>query len=1097
MSLARFSVRNRVPVNLLMFAAIVGGLFAAGSLRREFFPESDPEVVIVSLRYPGATPAEVEQGLALKVEDALAELNEVDEIRTDVAEGGGGVTAELREGVEPEKGLDEVERAVDRLTDLPEGAEQLEVRLREHRIPVIRTAVYGPLDERTRKRAIRAVRRDLRSLPGMGEVRVAGVRDYEIRIDVRPEALTAHRLSLPEVADAVRKAMREVPGGTVRTRGGEIHVRAMGAAEAPKAIREIVVAATPEGGALRLHEIAAVRFGFVDERVYSRYQGQPSAEATIYKVGEQDIIRMARMVRAYVAGRNGDALAPGPLERLALERTWGFLAPVLGADAPARIASALATPRVRAWRLGAGSPRPLPPEAKLAYHSDYSRFVQGRLELLLRNAAYGACLVFATLLLFLNWRVAFWVGVGLTTALLGTLILMRAADVTLNLLTMFGLIVVLGLLVDDAIVVSENIQRHHDRGTPALAAAVTGTHEVFWPVVATVLTSVVAFLPLSYIRGRIGDLVGALPVVVACALVMSLLESVLILPNHMGHTLDRRDRYQPGALGRLARRLEAARDRLLLRRLVPAFGRLLGRLLRWRYATVAGALAALLAAGGLVRGGYVVYEFLPASDAESIVVDLRMPIGTPAATTNALAKRVERVARTQPEARGVATLVGQRRNLETGQIEAAAPHLAQVLVELTPVQRRDLPSYEVVDRIREPLDEVIRRSEKLRFQQITGGPAGPDISLRVSGGARERRRAAATAIQRELARFAATAEIGDDENLGKLERRIHLRPGARALGLTPAGLAEQVRGFLHGVEAHVFAAKEEDIDVRVRLAPEARRDLAAIEHAWVFPPRGPPVPMSQVARIEQVTTRATIQRVNRQRAITVTAETEAGVSPERVMSAFPLSRIRARFADLEIELAGRQQRQREAFASLPWGALAALGMIYLILAWLFASYLQPLTVLAVVPFTLIGVVLGHMALGYKMTFLSLIGFVALTGIVVNDSLILVRFYNDRRLAGKGPFSGLIAAGRARLRAIVLTTVTTVLGLTPLMLERSFQAKFLIPMAISIAMGLLSATVVVLIVLPCFLLIFEDARRAAVAALRPYWDGRDGARAWKE
>jgi len=1054
-NLPAFGIRQPVPANLLMLVLVVGGIAAMGSIPREFFPESDPEAVVISLRYPGASPEQIESTVAVKVEDQLAELEEVKEIRTTLAEGGGGVTAELHEWVDEAEVLDEIERALDQLTDLPEELERLEAVLLEPEIPIIQVLVHGDLEEAVLKRAIRGVRDDLRSLPGMGRIVVAGVRDYEMRVDVREAAMVAHGLALPEIAGAVSRWVEEVPGGSVRAGTGEFKVRTRGVPERAAALRELVVGTDPAGGVVRLAEIATVRDGFVDEPLRYRFDGRPAANLTLYKVGEQDIVDMAGTVRAYVAGRRGEP-AP-PVTRLA---RW------FGDGRPA------------AWRLGRRGAHPLPVGAEITVNADFARFVEGRLDLLLRNALYGAMLVFATLLLLLNWRVALWVGVGLVTAIGGTLALMDATGITLNMLTMFGLIVVLGLLVDDAIVVSENIQARHEAGEPALTAAVTGTGQVAWPVVATVLTSIVAFLPLMFIRGRIGDLLGALPLVVACALFMSLLESILILPSHMGHTLARRARLRARRPpGRLAR-FETWRDRLLMKRLVPAYGRLLGRLLRWRYAWAAAAVAALTLSLGLLAGGRVVYNFLPAQDAETIAVGVRMPVGTPAERTAAVIGAIEAAARAQPEVRHVTSVVGERNDVETGATERLGSHRGQLFIELLFVEARDRSSMAVIASIRQTLAERGVAAERITWRPLTGGPGGPDISLRLTGGDPAGTAAAAEALSAKLAGFDGVIDVWDDAHRGQLEIAVEVRPEAARRGFTVRQVAEQVRGALFGITAHVFADREEDIDIRVRLEEGTRGDLAAVLTSWVAAPDGRWVPLGEIVRLRESTSFATLERVDRARAVTVSADTDPSVTPEQVMAALDLGAFRAAHPGVRVALAGRQQQQAEAFASLPWGMGAALGMIYVILAWLFGRFGQPLAVLLVVPFSFIGVIGGHFLLGYQITFLSLIGAVALAGIVVNDSLILVQFMNESRASGRSFIGALIRAGRARFRPILLTTVTTVLGLTPLILERSFQARFLIPMGIAIAAGLLAATVLVLTVLPCFLMIFEDGRRLA-------------------
>ena len=1065
-----------------MIAILLAGIVSGIRMRREFFPESDPDQAQITLRYPGATPDEIEQTLAIKVEDKLAEMDEIDEMQTTLSEGGGGIVVTFREGIDVDKTVDDIERLIDALTDLPEESEQIEVSLVEPRIPVIRVTVYGELDEHVMKRMIRGVRDDLRSLPNMGETLIEGVRDYEMRVDVGREALIKHGVSLPQIVDRIKAWMIDMPGGTVRSSSGNIKVRTMGVAERDKAIRQIVLLSDSAGQAVHVGDVADVTESFVDEQIITRFNGLPATTVTVYKVGGQDIVNMAQMVRAYVEGRRVQKLQPTLWERIILA-------------APQRLSRVLTSTfrqdRIAAWRLGLTSDQPLPTGAQIDTHSDFARFVEGRLDLLLRNATYGAILVFCTLLMVLNWRVALWVGVGLLCAIMGTLVLMAWFDVTLNLLTMFGLIVVLGLLVDDAIIVSENFQTLYDEKVPALTAAVRGTEQVLWPVVATVLTSVAAFIPLTFIKGRMGDLLGALPMVVACALLMSLLESLMILPTHLAHSFTKTTKTRNHRLAAWIQRVKTCRDDLVLERLVPLYARALELVLTYRYISIAVAIGTLIISLGLVKGEHVQFTFLPTSDSETIIIDLRMPIGTSIEKSNEVVARIERATRQQKETKSVASIVGQRVNFDTGANELFASHVAQMYVELVLVEDRDRESSQIIASIRDAISGQIDEVERITFTEISGGPEGPDISIQVRGDNVEHIKAAAAELKRCLGGYKGVHDIYDDNQVGQPESQINLKRGAAALGFTTADVAQQVRGSLYGLDAHVFVDRQEDIDVRVRLDETTRRNLFAIENSWVVSPEGKAVPLSEITTIESVSSYATIKRIDRQRAIRITAATAPWLSPETIVKQLtgsvsrlngdqansfrPVDELRRRYSDLKIEFTGRQKQLADAFASLPLGFAAALVMIYVILAWLFSSYFQPILVMLVVPFALIGVIWGHLILGYELTFLSLIGFVALSGIVVNDSLILVQFYNVQRREGRSVFDSLIAAGRARLRAILLTTITTVFGLTPLILEQSFQAKFLIPMAISIAMGLISATILVLMVLPCFLLVFDDLR----------------------
>ncbi len=1046
MNLPRFSVRHIVPVNLMMLAILIAGAVSAITLRRQFFPEVTPGGASIRLYLPGASPEEVEDNLAIKVEDALASMREVDEISTNLTEGGGTINVTFHDEIDDiDSAVEAVERNIDRLQDLPDEAEDISVTEMESQLPVIMLLTYGDVDEEVLKRAARNVRDDLQSLPRMGEVSLGGVRDYELAVEPDTTQLIKHGISLPEVSRAVSRWLADVPGGSLRSAGSTVGIRTIGVPEQAAAIRGIVIRALPDGEVITVGDVATVSETFVDSPIKIRYGGKPAANLTVSKIGGQDIVLMARMVRAYVQGRQGDALEASRLDQL--------LNPTIK----------------QAWELGYEQRGTLPDGVQLDTMTDLARFVEGRLSLLSENAFYGAILVFVTLLFFLNWRAAMWVGIGLTTAMCGTLVVMQLLDVTLNLLTMFGLIIVIGLLVDDAIVVCENIQARRDRGEPALEAAVNGARQVQWPVVATVLTSIVAFLPLMFLDGMVGDLMGALPLVVAIALAMSLLECLGMLPGHMGHGLARH-RKPEDATG-----FPAWRDRMFYERCVPAYRRLLRKLLGIRYITLATAFGMLVISIGLIGGGRVGYTFLPSDDAESVAVNITMPPGTGMEHTTNVTEVVERVAGGQEEIKSMLSLVGITTSMESGAGLGYSTNLSQIFLELKPAETRDLNAQAVLTNIRAELDGMVPGVERLTTSEMTGGPIMEDITIRVNGEDLDQMISLAELIKSDLRRFEGVSEIGDDLDDGQRELHIELKPSASPLGFTVSDVAEQLRGAVYGIDAHVFSDEREDIDVRVRAAGGGDEDLASIEQMWLIGMGGTAVPLSEVAAVRDGSGYTGITRVDRKRSMTVTAETADGLSPELVVSSLPIEEWRSAYPDLEISLKGRQESQREAFQSLPIGLMTSILLIYLILAWLFSSYGLPLTIMSAIPFGIVGVVWGHMLLGYDLTFLSIIGFVALSGIVVNDSLILVDFYLGERRQGLTATEALVSAGGMRLRPILLTTVTTVLGLTPLMLEQSFQAKFLVPMAIAIAFGLMAATFLILLVLPCMIMILEDIR----------------------
>ncbi len=1103
MSIPRFGVTRPVPVNLMMAGAIIGGVVCAFTLTREFFPDTTPQQATVSLPYPGALPAEIEEGMAIKVEDDIADLRDVERLTTTLREGGGGITVEFRSGLKDiGKAVDDVERRIDALTDLPDEAEEIQVVELEPQLPVIMVTLHGSADEQSMKRTIHHIRDDLKDLPGMGDIQLSGVRDYEIRVDVSNAALLEHRMSLVDVSRKIESWMSEIPGGSVRTGVGNVSIRTMGVPEQADAIRNIVIKARPEGQVVRLSEVAEVHEGFVDEELMTRFgkrdddnpgrsKVEPSVSLTVFKTGDQDAVEIAEAVRAYVVGaRAGSGKPNAEFQGRLLDSFFGLLNGMAGGGAtPDRPTKQLRTSRRAAYDLGYESFNRIPAGCDLSTHSDLARFIEGRLDLLIRNALWGAMLVFATLLVFLNWRVAFWVGVGLTIALCGTLVFMQVFGITLNLLTMFGLIVVLGLLVDDAIVISENIQARHDRKEPALVAAIKGTEQVFWPVVATILTSIVAFLPLRFIQGQIGDLIGALPLVVSCALAFSLVESVLILPSHMGHTLLKRDKREPGKIARMLRRFEQGRDHVIFKVIVPRYGRMLTWLLRYRYATIAVFVSALIVSVGMILGGRGEFTFIGGSDSETIVIDVGLPVGTPIARTAEIVAELEAAAVSHPATKSVMSIVGFAANIDTGQARGTGGHLGQMYLELKAVedQARTKESSEVIAEIRSRADvERYPDVERLRFTEIQGGFSGADITIDVLSEDEGQLDFAVAQIKRMLGEREGVVDISDNSARAQREVRFEPLPGMSPLG-QPEEFKAQIRGALYGLEPHVYSDRREDIKVRVRLDEESRRSLYAIENMYLINGDGDRIPVGEVFDVAEGIGYASITRVDRARAVTITADTTPVARPELVLASMQseLDSLVAENPGLSVELAGAQRQMAKAFSTLPIGFLTACVLIYIILAWLFGSYTQPLAVMLAVPFSLIGIIWGHLLLDYQLTFLSLIGFVALSGVVVNDSLILVDFYNKKRAEGLEIHDALVEAGRQRLRPIFLTTVTTILGLTPLMLEQSFQAKFLIPMAVSISFGLMSATVLILVALPCMLLVFDDIRRLAYYL----WTGR--------
>jgi hydrophobic/amphiphilic exporter-1 (mainly G- bacteria), HAE1 family len=1066
MSLPRFSVNNPVLVGVLMVTILGGGIYSGLTLTREMFPESRPNQVLITVVYPGANPEEIERGLALRIEEAIKDVDGLAKIVTTVNEGVLSINAEMDNAVDDiEQAVDDFQAEIDAIPrdELPDEAEEIMVTKFEPLLPVISVNVSGEVGALRLKDVGRDVREELLRLPEITDVVLSGTRKAELTVEVEPEQMVAYDLSLAQIAGAIRQSNLDLPGGQVKTRRENVAVRTLGQTDEAERIAETVLRVGPSGSLVRVADVGRVIDGLEDAEIQGFFDGRPAIDLTVYKTAEQDAINISQQVKAYVAGRSGAALEMD---------TWTWLLNRVGIETTAQQVYA------RAAR------NPFPGDLVIGTHSNLSRYIEDRLELLQRSGTYGLGLVFLSLLLFLNWRVALWVLMGLLVSIAGAIMLMQVVGATLNLITMFGLIVVLGIIVDDAIVVGENIYARFEGGEDPRTAAIEGAEQVKWPVTIAVLTTIGAFAPLLLIEGKIGDFMGVLPVVVMCALSVSLLEALAILPSHLYETLHAKQRRgrdggrKPAAENRLAR-LRRRQQRIFSEVLPRHYERLLRLTTRFRYATLACAIGALMIAGGLFFGGHVPFVFIQKMDSETLTANLEMPVGTPVEQTAAAMAEVEKAIealRPADELANYYTLVGSQLTAgDDGATLRQQSHLATSIVELTTLDERDRTSEEIIAELRAKTADIpgIRA---LIFETMGGGPSGKEIEIQVTSANTDHLRQAAGQLQNALASYAGVFDIDDDAEEGRREVQIELLDSGRALGLTTEMLATEVRGAFYGLEARTLQREREDVDIRVRFPEERRQNIYELEGLRIATPAGNLVPLTEVARVEEARGYATIRRIDQRRAITVSADVDQSQNTGEKVSASlaPLiTELEERYPEMRIAFAGNKLEATKSLGSLKQDFVIALAVIYVMLAGLFKSYVQPLVVLAAVPFGLIGAVTGHLVMGYPMTILSMIGIVALTGIVVNDSLILVDFINHEHRDGKPFYEAVINGGRRRLRPILLTSLTTILGLAPLMMETSFQARFLIPMAISISFGLAFATVLILIVVPALFLVVHD------------------------
>ncbi len=1099
MSLPRFSVQNHVLVNVLMCVILVAGMIFAFTLRREMFPESKPDQILVLVVYPGVEAEQIEKAVTIKIEEAVRDLSEIEKIESSVSENLSQTVLTLYNSVRNvDAVVQEVRNKIDALSDLPEDIESVTVEKLEPRLPVISVAVYGPADEATRKAAARAVRDDLLLLPGISDVELSGIRDDEISVEVRPDKLIEYDVTFQEVADAIRQTNLDVSGGELKGTRSNVTVRTLGEELRGEDLSDIVVRTTADGREVRLKDLATIRDGFVESDVESYFNGQPAAHCVVYKTREQDAIQISQLVKAYVYGKQGRPFDPYGLQA-ARRKPW-YLRPfaVVWAQLGRTLSILSGRPDYQEYYERSRA-TPLPYNVQLALHTDLARFIEGRLDLMLRNGRNGLLLVLLSLILFLNWRVAFWAAVGLPVSFLGTFIVMWAFGATINLLSLFGLIIVLGIIVDDAIVIGENIYRHVDEGVPPLRAAVEGAEEVMWPVIVAVTTTIAAFAPLLFIRGQIGDFMRVLPIVVVSALSVSLTEALVILPAHLAGLPSKAVREgregNRSGLVRLLDRLRIAQEYFVKNVLGGHYERFLRFALSWRYVTLSVATALLLASFGLFAGRIVRWQFIQKMDSETLICWVEMPVGTPADVVRQRLNDITQAVLKAPEVKNVQSYVALQIDFRGSGALAfkAQSHLGQLIVELLPADVREdrgMRSSEQLLRSFRQFSETLAGVNSIVWEALTGGPAGKDILARLRGKDYDELVQVARELKALLARYQGVHDLDDDYDPGKREVRLRLYDAARPTGLTVATLGRHVRGAFYGEEARRITRNREDVPIMVRYPRDFRSSLFNVESMWVPVPtrlgRHAWLPLPDVAQVDVTEANATIHRSQQERAVTVMAEVDRDVADpseiiDQIRRQFDQT-IQPRHPGVDLEFLGSYEEQTKSFASLKVAFPVALLLIYMLLAGLFRSYTQPVVVMSAIPFGFQGAILGHWLTGYPITILSLIGMVALTGIVVNDALVLVDFINKRVWRGMSHFEASVEGARLRLRPILLTTLTTVAGLLPIMFERSFQARFLIPMVVTLAFGLAFATVLTLVLVPCLNLVFLDVRDLALRAL---------------
>ena len=1006
-------VYNRVTPNLLMIALIMGGFFVSGQIKKEVFPEFELDRVTVSVAYPGASPEEVEQGIVLVVEEAVRGLEGIKELTSRAGEGSGSVSIELLADINQQKVYQDIKQEVDRIRSFPDDAEEPQVSLVARRREVLNIQLYGNTTEAALRETAEQVRDRLLQDPEITQIDLSGARDLEIHVDVPQEKLRAYKLTLDDIARTIDAASTDIPGGAVETDGGDILLRVTDRRDWANEFARIPIISASDGTVVRLEDIATVREAFEDSNRFATYNGQRSIGLDVYRVGDQTPVGVSRAVRNAMTEIEADITE--------------------GID----------------WDI----------------NRDRSEIYEQRLNLLLKNAGIGLCLVLLLLGLFLEFKLAFWVTMGIPISFLGGLLFLPALGVSINIVSMFAFIVALGIVVDDAIVAGENIYEYRQRGHGMIKAAIPGARTVAIPITFAILTNIVAFMPLYFVPGVMGKIWKAIPVVVITVFAISLVEALFILPAHLAHT-----RSTPSS--KLTARLHAWQQNFSVKVshfIDSRYRPLLELSIRWRGLTVAIGMAVLMIILSYVMSGRIGMILMPRVESDRAVVTAVLPAGSTLSAAEMVQKQlvigIERVA---AENGGDKLLQGVYAEVNESEVGVTA--------YLTPPNVRPLNTGTVTKLWREEVGPIIGL-ESLRYESDRGGPGG-GAALTVELSHRDTDvldRASATLAER-LAEFPNVKDVDDGFTPGKEQLDFRITPRGESLGLTSRDIARQVRNAFSGTTALRQQRGRNEVTVRVRLPESERSSEFNIENLMLKTPAGTFVPLFEVAEVSRGRAFTTINRREARRTVSVSAGVEPISETGQILATLNsqiLPELAQDFPGLTYGYQGRQARMKESTGGLANGFIMAMIAIYFLLAIPFRSYSQPMVVMLAIPFGVVGAVLGHLIMGYSLSLMSMMGIVALSGVVVNDSLVLIDYANRQRLEGASAFTAVCDAGARRFRPIILTTLTTFGGLAPMIFETSRQARFLIPMALSLGFGILFATVITLLLVPSLYLLVDD------------------------
>ncbi|MBU2986580.1 efflux RND transporter permease subunit [Saccharophagus degradans] len=1008
--------RNDIAANLLMIILLVGGVAMALNMQKQVFPEFELDVVEVYVSYPGASPEEVEQGILQPVEDAVRGVQGIKEMTSSAREGGGSVSLELVTGTDRMKAFQEIDQAVNRVRTFPIDAEDPEVSIRANQRQVMEIGLYGDVDVWTLRRLAEQLRDRLLVEDNITQVSLGNTPAYITHVEVPQEQLRRYNLTLGDIAQRIEASARDVPAGAIETSRGEILLRLNERKQWANEFANIPIVTGENGARVLLGEIATLRDGFEEARFHSRFNRYPSVEVEIFRVGKQSPLDIAKAVDTVLAE---------------LDNT-------------------------------------LPEGVNYRIDSNDAENFSDRLMLLLENGGVAILIVLGILAIFLELRLAFWIMMGMCISFVGGILFLPFLDISINMISMFAFLVVLGIVVDDAIVVGENVHEYRQRGYTDLDAAIKGTQDIAAPVTFTILTTIVAFVPVMFIPGTTGNFWWPFPVVVIVVLLLSLVEALFILPAHLAHNTVRKRSKLSAAIHARQQKVAARFNKFVNVTYKP----FIEMCLVHRYITISSALSLLIIAGAYGVSDHMGMIMMPRVAADEIEAGVRLPVGT----------TQEQAARVANEVTEATHKMFEEYNLhevaEGIKTNVRGKNFVDVEIVMRPPDERDMSAAQVIELWRQQIGDI-DGVDQITFE-AERGPGGwrDDISVDLSHTNTDMLAEASQVFKARMAEFSNTRNLNDNFNKGKLQYNFTLLPEGELQGLTPQDLGRQVRDAFYGAVAMRQLRGTNEIEVRVKLPLEERQDQHTLDELIVRTPSNNEVPLKDVANYELSEAFSSLSRRNGRRVINVGMDVEPQSAINRVAAVMDnevLPQLRTEFPGLTWSKRGSESEMRESTRVL-WGGFAmAMFVIYSLLAVAFKSYTQPLIVMISIPFGIIGVVIGHLILGYDLSIVSLMGVVALSGVVVNGALIMVDYANKRR-SELSALDAIRDASVRRFRPIFLTTLTTFGGLAPIILETSRQAAQLIPMAISLGFGIVFASTIILIIVPCFYMVLEDIKQ---------------------